>query len=302
MNMNRKKIIKLENVSYGYDNKEFLKNINLSIYEDDFLGIIGPNGGGKTTLLKLILGLIKPKKGKITVFEKTPEKGRESIGYLSQFKNIDFDFPITVLEIVLLSKIGKKIFKQYTKQDKKSAEKALKSLGMWSLRNNKLNELSGGEKQRVFVARAIVNKPKVLLLDEPMSNLDIHIQEEFYNILKQLNKKIAIVIVDHDLEMLSKYAKEIVCVNKCDTHTTRYHNVDKIKLKEMCHAWNNPIPIFSKRFNYRSTRINSSWNNWNIHCCKKNVPNFRKHRTRCIRRTRNKLLSRYKPTNRRNTF
>ncbi len=233
--MERKEIIKLENISFSYNHEEFLKNINISIYKDDFLGIIGPNGGGKTTLLKLILGLLKPKKGKITIFGDTPKASRESIGYLSQFKNIDFDFPITALEIVMLSRVGKNLFKQYNEQDRQETEKALNSLGIWNLRNKKLNELSGGEKQRVFVARALANDPKILILDEPMSNLDIHIQEEFYKILKELNKKIAIVIVDHDLEMVSKYAKEVVCVNKCNTHAIRYHEADKIKMKEMCH-------------------------------------------------------------------
>jgi zinc transport system ATP-binding protein len=234
--MKRKEIIKLENISFSYNNEEFLKNINLSIYEDDFLGIIGPNGGGKTTLLKLILRLLKPKKGKISVFGDTPKASRESIGYLSQFKNIDFDFPITAFEIVMLSRVGKSIFKRYNKKDRQAAEKALKRLGIWNLRDKKLNELSGGEKQRVFVARALANDPKILLLDEPMSNLDIHIQEEFYKILKELNKKIAIVIVDHDLGMVSKYAKEVICVNKCNTHTIRYHDADKLKMKEMYHA------------------------------------------------------------------
>jgi len=234
--MERKEIIKLENISFSYNHEDFLKNINFSIYDDDFLGIIGPNGGGKTTILKLILGLLKPKKGNIFVFGDTPKASRESIGYLSQFKDIDFDFPITALEIVMLCRVGKKLFKQYSEQDRAAAEKALKNLGIWNLKDKKLNELSGGEKQRVFVARALANDPKILILDEPMSNLDIHIQEEFYKILKELNKKIAIVIVDHDLEMVSKYAKEVVCVNKCNTHAIRYHKIDKIKMKEMCHA------------------------------------------------------------------
>ncbi len=234
--MARKEIIKLENVFFSYNNEEFLKNINLSIYEDDFLGIIGPNGGGKTSLLKLILGLLKPKKGKIQVFGKTPKEGRESIGYLSQFKNIDFDFPITAFEIVLLSRVGKKLFKRHSIQDKEAAEKAIKSLGIWHLKNKTLSELSGGEKQRVFVARALANEPKVLLLDEPLSNLDMHIQEEFYKILKQLNKKIAIVVVDHDLGMVSKYAKEIVCINKCKTHAIKCHDINRLKIKELYYA------------------------------------------------------------------
>jgi zinc transport system ATP-binding protein len=234
--MERKEIIKIENVNFSYGKEEFLKDIALSIYEDDFLGIIGPNGGGKTTLLKLILGVLEPKKGKISIFGKSPKDARKDIGYLSQFKNIDFDFPITAYEIVLLSRVGDKLFKRFSNSDKEAARKAMKELGILSLKDKKLNELSGGEKQRVFVARALANEPKILILDEPMSNLDIHIQEEFYKILKELNKKIAIVIVDHDLEMVSKYAKEVVCVNKCNTHALRYHDADSLKMKEICHV------------------------------------------------------------------
>jgi zinc transport system ATP-binding protein len=234
--MKRKEIINLEKVTFSYGKEEFLKDITLPIYEDDFLGIIGPNGGGKTTVLKLILGLLEPKKGKISVFGNLPKKARKEIGYLSQFKDIDFDFPVTAHEIVLLSRVGDRLIKKYSTEDKEAVKKSMKELGIWNLRDKKLNELSGGEKQRVFVARALANEPKILLLDEPMSNLDIHIQEEFYKILKELNKKIAIVIVDHDLEMVSKYAKEVVCVNKCNTHALRYHDKDSLKMKEMCHV------------------------------------------------------------------
>ncbi len=236
MPMKREEIIRLDNVWFGYGKDYFLKNVNLSVYGNDFLGIVGPNGGGKTTLLKLILGLLPPSKGRIRVFGKTPKKGRSSIGYLSQFKNIDFDFPITAHEIVLLSRVGSDLFKRYSDEDRGMAEKALKDLGIWHLRDKTLSELSGGEKQRVFVARALANEPKILLLDEPMSNLDVHIQEEFYELLKELNKKMAVVIVDHDLEMVSKYSKEVVCVNKCKTNAIRYHDADSLKLKVLCRA------------------------------------------------------------------
>ncbi len=232
--MNRKTIITLENISFSYNNEDFLHDINLKIYEDDFLGIIGPNGGGKTTLLKIMLGLLEPKKGKVLILGKSPKKARKELGYLSQFKNIDFDFPITAYEIVLLSRINNQLFKHYNKDDKKAVEKVLKLLAIWHLKDKKLNELSGGEKQRVFIARALANDPKLLILDEPLTNLDIHIQEELYKILKELNKKIAIIIVDHDLEMVAKYAKEVVCVNKCRNHTIRYHAADTIKMKEIC--------------------------------------------------------------------
>jgi zinc transport system ATP-binding protein len=234
--MMRKEIIKLEKVTFSYNKEEFLKDITLSIYEDDFLGVIGPNGGGKTTILKLIMGIIKPQRGKITIFGESPKKVRNKIGYLSQFKNVDFDFPITVHEIVLSSRVGSNLFKKYSKKDKKVVERVMKDLDIWKFKDKNINEVSGGEKQRVFVARALANDPKALILDEPMSNLDFHIQEEFYKILKKLNEKIAIVIVDHDLETLSKYAKEVVCVNKCKTHALRYHVSDSIKMRGMSHA------------------------------------------------------------------
>jgi zinc transport system ATP-binding protein len=234
--MSREEIIKLDKVCFSYTEKELLKDVTLSIYRDDFLGIVGPNGGGKTTLIKLIIGQLIPKRGIIEVFGKEPKYGRESIGYISQFRNIDNDFPITAYEIVILSRVGKKLFKRYSVEDRKMAKKALKSLGVWDLRNRKLSELSGGEKQRVFIARALANEPQLLLLDEPLSNLDIHIREEFYNILKELNNRIAIVLVDHDLEMLSKYAKEVVCVNKCNTNGIRYHDADSALLGGILHA------------------------------------------------------------------
>ncbi len=227
--MKRKAIIKLENVSFSYNKGDFLNNINLTIYEKDFLGIIGPNGGGKTTLIKLIMGLLKPDEGKISLFGSTSKASRESIGYLSQFKNIDFEFPITAMEIVLLSRVGRKLFKRFNSQDMAAAEAAIKSMGIWALRDKTLNELSGGEKQRIFIARALANNPKVLILDEPLTNLDFHIQEELYKILKQLNKEIAIVIVDHDLQMVSKYSKEIVCVNKCKMHAIKYHDANSLR-------------------------------------------------------------------------
>lgn len=239
MIMNRTELIKLENVTFSYDEKPFLQNVNLTIYNDDFLGVVGPNGGGKTTLLKLILGLLPPQRGKITVFGKTPQKGRSAIGYLSQFKNIDFEFPITTWEIVLQSRVGRNIFKQFSEADKTAADQALKSLDIWDLKNKNLHELSGGEKQRVFVARALANEPQILLLDEPMTNLDMHIQENFYRILQKLHRKIAIVIVDHDLDMLAKYAREIVCVNKCNTNAIRYHDAEEVKLMEMYHPQSN---------------------------------------------------------------
>lgn len=235
--MNKKEIIKIENVFFGYGNgRDILKGVTFSVYEGDFLGIIGPNGGGKTTLLKLILGLLKPRKGKISIFGFSPKKARDKIGYLSQFKDIDFDFPITAYQIVLLGRVDSNIFKHYTKEDKLAVDKILKKLNIWKLKDKKLNELSGGEKQMVFVARALVNNPKILFLDEPMSNLDIHHQEDFYELLQKLNKEVTIVIIEHDLDMIKKYVKDVVCVDRCERGAVRYHGSEltSANIKQTC--------------------------------------------------------------------
>ncbi len=226
--MVKKEIISLENVSFGYSNKSFLENINLKIFEKDFIGIAGPNGGGKTTLIKLILGLLKPKSGKIVLFGKNPKKGRQKIGYLSQYDNVDLDFPATAMEIVLLGRIEKTLIKFFSKEDRKIAEKFLKKMGVWDLRERKLNELSGGEKQRVFIAKALATEPQALILDEPLSNVDVGAREELFELLKELNKSIAIIVVDHNIEILSKYSKEIVCVNKCVEKGAKYHAITRV--------------------------------------------------------------------------
>jgi zinc transport system ATP-binding protein len=230
----RQEIVRVRDLSFSYDDRPFLDDIQLTIYADDFLGIIGPNGGGKTTLLKLILGVLRPDSGIIEVFGSSAREGRRHIGYLSQFVDIDFDFPITAHEVVLLSRLGGRLIGRYSREDKLAAESALRQMQIWELRDRKLNELSGGEKQRVFVARALANRPRLLLLDEPMSNIDIHVQEAFYEILKELQRDIAIVVVDHNLDMLSRFVKEVACINKCDSYGLRYHGIDSLEMKRMC--------------------------------------------------------------------
>ena len=233
--MTQKEIISLENVSFSYSHKPFLENINLKIFEKEFIGISGPNGGGKTTLIKLILGLLKPKSGKITLFGEKPKKGRQKIGYLSQYENVDLDFPATAREIVLLGRIDKTLIKFFSEEDKAITDKFLKEMGIWELRDRKLNELSGGEKQRVFIAKALATEPQALILDEPLSNVDVGARDELFKLLKELNKKIAIIVVDHNLEILSKYSKQIVCVNKCVEKSTKAHEIitEKGKAKVM---------------------------------------------------------------------
>lgn len=216
------KILDVENLSYEYGkNTKVLENINLSIHSDDFLAIIGPNGGGKSTLLKLILGLLKPQNGKIQKNIKNDE-----IGYVPQNTNLNTDFPITALEVVLMGHIGvrRKIF-GYSSHDISCAKNSLEQVGMKGFENRKIGDLSGGQRQRVFIARALCAKPKVILLDEPTASIDVKGQNEIYELLKDLNKKVCIVVVSHDISVLLNYAKNVAHVNK----SLVYHKLESIK-------------------------------------------------------------------------
>lgn len=217
------KIIEIKNLSYSYDKLNVLEDINLDILEDDFLAIIGPNGGGKSTLLKLILGLLKPKKGQITKHLKP-----ELIGYVPQNTNLNIDFPITALEVVLMGHIGKKNrFFAHGKEDVSCAMHSLSQVGMENFANSKIGDLSGGQRQRVFIARALCSNLQVMLLDEPTASIDVKGQKEIYDLLKELNKSITIVVISHDISVLMNYAKNVAHVNK---HLVYHHlkNVDQI--------------------------------------------------------------------------
>lgn len=217
------KILEIENLSYSYDKLNVLENINLDILEDDFLAIIGPNGGGKSTLLKLILGLLKTKNGIIKKHLKN-----ELLAYVPQNTNLNTDFPITALEVVLMGHIPnrKQIF-GYSKDDISCALSSLKKVSMENFANSKIGDLSGGQRQRVFIARALCSNPQVMLLDEPTASIDVKGQKEIYELLKELNKKIAIVVVSHDISVLMNYAKNVAHVNK----NLVYHHLKNIEQK-----------------------------------------------------------------------
>jgi zinc transport system ATP-binding protein len=208
-------IVRLEDVWMYYDGIPVLEAVNLSIRQDDFLGVIGPNGGGKTTLLKAILGLLKPNRGRVTVLGNQPERMRRFIGYLPQYSLFDHDFPISVYEVVLMGRSGqRRIFKQYTKEDEKLAAGVLKEVGMFSFRDRQIGKLSGGEQQRVFVARALVTQPKILLLDEPTASVDTQMRAGFYDLLERLKQRMAIVLVSHDIGAVSTHVDKIACLNR----------------------------------------------------------------------------------------
>lgn len=196
-------IISLQDINFSFNNEPLvLENINLEIAAGEFLGIIGPNGGGKTTLLKLIMGLLKPNKGKITVFGKPPELARKMIGYVPQFSTFNRDFPITVKNVVAMG------------CGKNNIDAVLQKLEITKIKNKPINSLSGGELQRVMIARALACEPKLLLLDEPTSNIDIHVEKSFFDLLKMTNKEVTILVVSHDIGFVSRYIKRVACLSK----------------------------------------------------------------------------------------
>jgi zinc transport system ATP-binding protein len=213
--MTGKELVKLEDVWVYYDDVPVLEGVNLSIEKDDFLGIIGPNGGGKTTLLKVILGLVKPSRGEVTVLGGAPERNRKFMGYVAQHSMFDRDFPINVWDVVLMGRCGKVgLIKRFSDEDKKIAIKALETVEMLDYKERQIGRLSGGEQQRVFIARALVAEPKILLLDEPTAGIDTPMQTEFYELLARLKQRIVIVLVSHDISAVSVYVDKIACLNR----------------------------------------------------------------------------------------
>ncbi|MGD2088374.1 MAG: ABC transporter ATP-binding protein [Candidatus Aminicenantes bacterium] len=212
--MKKKKLLELRSVSAGYNVHLVLKDINLTIYEQDFLGIIGANGSGKTTLIKVLLNLIKPIKGTVRFFFESGEKPGKQIGYLPQQNMFDKQFPITVHDVVLSglsSKVG--VFKSFTREDKIAVDEVLERMSIMDLKKRAIGTLSGGQMQRVFLARALVSSPALLVLDEPDTFVDKSFTKDFYEILQELNQQMAIILVSHDLGMISSYVKAIACLN-----------------------------------------------------------------------------------------
>ena len=222
-------IVSIKNVTVKYDSYIALKDANLEILEDDFIGIIGPNGGGKTTLIKSIIGSI-PYSGEVTLSPTLFKDGKRLIGYLPQQTTFDKQFPISVIEVVLSGLQSQKGFStRYSQKDKTKALQLLDSMGIISIAGKQIGEISGGQMQRVLLCRAIISEPKLLILDEPTNFVDKRFESELYDILKELNKRMAIVMVSHDVHNISSAVKSIVCVNR----TIHKHNTNTLSSKEL---------------------------------------------------------------------
>ena len=208
-------VVALEDVSFGYDEQPVLEDVSLEVHRGDFACIIGPNAGGKSTLLKLMLGLLAPQRGRVRLFGQPPAVTRHRVGYLPQRSDLDPQFPVTVLDVVLMGRLGSgRRLGPYQAADKAVARAALRDVGLDGLGRRPFGALSGGQRQRVLIARALAAEPELLMLDEPASNLDIAAERALYELLRQLNERLTIVMVSHNVAFVSKYVKTAICVNR----------------------------------------------------------------------------------------
>ncbi len=213
--MNDNVIINIEGLNFSYERIPTLKDINLKIRKNDFLAIIGPNGGGKSTFLKLILGLLKTDKGRIEIFGQKNSNVLNRLGYVPQ-KVRDEKFPITVKDVIFMGLEGN----LKRKEKDESVREAANLMGVDGILNEHIHAISGGQRQRTFIARAIVSDPDILLLDEPTASIDSEGQIKIYELLKKLNKDKTILMVSHDLNLLTKYANTITVINTTACHHT----------------------------------------------------------------------------------
>jgi zinc transport system ATP-binding protein len=230
-----------------------LEDINLELVSGDFLGLIGPNGGGKSTLLKAILGLIKPDRGSIALFGLPPAAARSRVGYMPQKTVFDRSFPVNVLDVVLMGRYSRRgLMHRYGSADRQAALKALGAVGMQDRAMREIGALSGGEQQRVFVARSLVSDPELLLLDEPTAGVDSAQQTEFYDLLCHLNRdlQIAIMLVSHDVTAISKYVNKIACLNQ----RLYYHDSKELCNDDIEKAYGCPVEMIAHGMPHRVLR------------------------------------------------
>lgn len=235
-------IITFENVDFAYGSQLILSDVNFSIEEKEHISLIGPNGGGKSTMLKLMLGLIKPVRGRVSMLGKLPENARRLIGYMPQYSQFDSLFPVSVLDVVLMGMVECSSIGRYKKPYKALAMKALEELDLTGLAQRQFSDLSGGQRQRVLIARAIVGEPKLLLLDEPTNNIDPAMEKQLYATINKLVERMTVLTVSHDLGFVADSVDRVLCVNQSvhihpvsELNNNLINNVYGAPHKMVCH-------------------------------------------------------------------
>ncbi len=217
-------LVEVEGLEFSYDREPVLQDVNLRIEEREFVAIIGPNGGGKSTLVKILMGELTPQKGRVEILGKEPRNARDEIGYVPQNTNVNLDFPIRVLDVVMMGnprrhrdhvRWWERLFPvRYNDVERRCAHGTLEQVGMAEFLERRIGDLSGGQRQRVMIARALCTHPRILILDEPTSSIDAQGQKQIYALLKELSRELSVIVVSHDLSVITEYADKVVYVNR----------------------------------------------------------------------------------------
>ncbi len=226
-------VVELAGVTFSYGTAPVLEGMTLAVADGEFLGIVGPNAGGKSTLLKLILGLLQPQTGRIRVLGRHPREASHLLGYVAQYPSFPRDFPISVEQAVLLGRIGCRprpnwlstlLPGGYSRADRAAAHEVLVEVEADDLAKRQIGSLSGGQLQRVLLARALACEPRILILDEPTANIDLRLESDIFDLLKRLNARMTILVVSHDIGFISSYVRRVACVNR----TLVCHHTDAV--------------------------------------------------------------------------
>lgn len=235
-------VISIHHLWAGYGQEIVLEDITLAVKELDFIGLIGPNGSGKTTLFKVLLGLLPPMQGEIQIMGRSVQQGRRFIGYVPQSVEFDQAFPISVWEVVMLGRLGRRqLLQGYSRRDQEIVAEALRSVEMLDWRDRAISELSGGQRKRIYVARALAMEPKILLLDEPMAGIDPHAEAHIYDLFKQLNQHLTILMISHDIGAIASCVKTIGCLNR----RLYYHGERQITPQMLELAYQCPVDLIA---------------------------------------------------------
>ncbi|MCU0832941.1 MAG: ATP-binding cassette domain-containing protein [Chromatiaceae bacterium] len=235
-------VIELAGVSFSYGAGLVVEGVDLRVADGEFLGLVGPNAGGKSTLLKLILGLLEPQTGSVRVLGRLPRETRRSLGYVPQYPGFARDFPITAEQVVLMGRLGLgSAIGPYRRRDREAARRALAEVEAGDLGGRQIGTLSGGQLQRVLLARALVGEPRILLLDEPTANIDQRMEGEIFDLLRTLNERLTIVVVSHDVAFISAYVTRVACINR----TLVCHRTDAIDGAVIQALYGEPVRMVS---------------------------------------------------------
>jgi zinc transport system ATP-binding protein len=233
-------VVAVRNVTFGYGGEVVLDGVDLAIQPRDFLAIIGPNGGGKTTLLKVILGLLRPWSGEVVYNLPSGRSPRGRLGYVPQFSTFDRDFPLRVSDMVMMGRLGNGgVLRPWSRQDRAAAERAIERLGLAAVAGAHVAEISGGQLQRVLIARALVSDPEILFLDEPTASIDAESRETLRELLQDLNRTIPVVVVTHDVTSIASLVRRIACINR----RLFYHGDPELSLELMEEVYGCPVEL-----------------------------------------------------------